>query len=548
MIKCDDWRPSSELVLEPNAKTAATFRSGSIALLAGPGAGKTEMLAQRADFLLRTGACIYPKRILAISFKKDASENLKQRVEKRCGRELASRFDSYTFHAFSKRIIDIFRPFLSGQDALVENYTVGLHRVDKTQITFNDMVPLANDIVRECSAAINSIRHTYTDVFLDEFQDCTDSQYSLIKKVFTGISCRLVAVGDTKQKIMGWAGALEGVFLEFGKDFGATPLNLYQNFRSSPRIRRVHNSMVKDIDPQAAVDDKQLEGEGGIVSIEKFSSEREEAIWISESIELWATQGMPYKEIAVLCNTQPHLYANCLMEELGNRDIPFRNEQEIQDLFCEPIFRIIVDYLVVLLGISEPDSWDRLFSVITPDSFEDMDDSKNRGWNQFILMQQAMLDGARDFLTIWNSVEDLIQQLGNDAITGLSHDYENKIRFQELVDQTKNHVQSCFAGTKDVVESLKGISEINAVRILTIHKCKGLEFETVIVQGVEEETFFGDNPEFVYFVALSRAKERLVVTAAEHRTKLPGANQRWSVSRTPHQKFLGYISPHVGGK
>ncbi|MDH1997445.1 UvrD-helicase domain-containing protein [Aeromonas caviae] len=91
---------------------AAKARRRCLALTAGPGAGKTEMLAQRADFLLRTGTCCYPKRILAISFKVDASRNLKERVQKRCGGDLASRLDSYTFHAFAKRIIDRFRPVL----------------------------------------------------------------------------------------------------------------------------------------------------------------------------------------------------------------------------------------------------------------------------------------------------------------------------------------------------------------------------------------------------------------------------------------------------
>ncbi|MGJ8839352.1 UvrD-helicase domain-containing protein [Salmonella enterica subsp. enterica serovar Kentucky] len=71
-----------------------------LALTAGPGAGKTEMLAQRADFLLRTGTCRYPKRILAISVKVDARKNLKVRIQRRCGPVLASRFDSYSFHAF----------------------------------------------------------------------------------------------------------------------------------------------------------------------------------------------------------------------------------------------------------------------------------------------------------------------------------------------------------------------------------------------------------------------------------------------------------------
>lgn len=77
MIKADLWKSADGLVLEPNAYKAAVEDEKSLALTAGPGAGKTEMLAQRADFLLRTGTCRYPKRILAISFKVDASSNLK---------------------------------------------------------------------------------------------------------------------------------------------------------------------------------------------------------------------------------------------------------------------------------------------------------------------------------------------------------------------------------------------------------------------------------------------------------------------------------------
>src|ERR1700674_3767605 len=116
MTKIEEWQPADGLVLEPNALKAVKEQKKSVAVTAGPGAGKTEMLAQRADFLLRTGGCRYPQRILAISFKVDASRNLKDRVRRRCGPELASRLDSHTFHAFAKRLIDRFRPVLTGQD------------------------------------------------------------------------------------------------------------------------------------------------------------------------------------------------------------------------------------------------------------------------------------------------------------------------------------------------------------------------------------------------------------------------------------------------
>jgi superfamily I DNA/RNA helicase len=63
MIAPDDWTPEDGLTLETNALRTAWERTRSLALTAGPGAGKTEMLAQRADFLLRTTTCRYPRRI-----------------------------------------------------------------------------------------------------------------------------------------------------------------------------------------------------------------------------------------------------------------------------------------------------------------------------------------------------------------------------------------------------------------------------------------------------------------------------------------------------
>lgn len=217
MITPERWRPADGLKLEPNALRAATETTRSLALTAGPGAGKTEMLAQRADFLLRTGACRYPDRILAISFKVDASRNLKERVRKRCGPALAARLDSHTFHAFAKRLIDRFRPVLTGKDTLDVDYTIGKPRVTRQQIEFEDLVPLAIQILKTSEVARNAVRQTYSHVFLDEFQDCTGEQYALIRIAFHGSAIQLTAVGDNKQRIMGWAGALEGVFKTFAE-------------------------------------------------------------------------------------------------------------------------------------------------------------------------------------------------------------------------------------------------------------------------------------------------------------------------------------------
>jgi hypothetical protein len=73
MIRREEWRPADGITLEPNALRAVQERARNVVVAAGPGAGKTELLAQRADFLLTTGGCLYPKRILAISFKVHAA-------------------------------------------------------------------------------------------------------------------------------------------------------------------------------------------------------------------------------------------------------------------------------------------------------------------------------------------------------------------------------------------------------------------------------------------------------------------------------------------
>ncbi len=122
MIAPDEWIPADGMTLEPNASQAVREQVTNVVVTAGPGAGKTELLAQRADFLLRTGGCRYPRRILAISFKVDAARNIKERVQQRCGADLAARFDSFTFHAFAKRIIDNYRILLTGKDALAPDY------------------------------------------------------------------------------------------------------------------------------------------------------------------------------------------------------------------------------------------------------------------------------------------------------------------------------------------------------------------------------------------------------------------------------------------
>ncbi|RKQ38998.1 UvrD-helicase domain-containing protein [Enterobacter sp. R1(2018)] len=553
MIPIEAWQPADGLTLEPSAKRAAKARKRCLALTAGPGAGKTEMLAQRADFLLRTGTCRYPKRILAISFKVDASRNLKERVERRCGTDLASRFDSYTFHAFAKRIIDRFRPVLQGRDALNSGYTIVEKKIgiSSTQIEFSDLVPLAIKILKNSKIARNAIRQAYSDIFLDEFQDCTNLQYELVKLAFLGTKIRLTAVGDTKQKIMGWAGAMDGIFQTFTNDFNAVPLNMYRNFRSKPQLLRVQNEIIRDLDPISAMPDEQLNGDEGEIHVESFGNSQEEAIYLANIINNWINkEQLPPAEIAVLVSKQLDLYADHLMMELGLRGIPYRNEQQMQDITVEPAARLIVDYLSCLYGKREPKAWIRLMNQLIPFADEKVQSSARKDLDRLLKKQRKEAASAEQldspFSCWWKFVKAFLKHIGSDTIVALSPDYESHKRLQEVFRDTKARIEELLKIESDLPKALGRFTDDQAVRILTIHKSKGLEFDSVIIMAVENEIFFGNQDESrcAFFVGVSRAKRRLVLTHVDERQR-PVNAKRWDVHRTAQSEYFSYVTPFI---
>lgn len=548
MISPEEWKPVDGLTLEPNALTAATANEGSVVVAAGPGAGKTELLAQRADFLFRTGACPYPQRILAVSFKVDAARNLRERVRRRSGGQYAARFDSFTFHAFAKRIIDNYRPALTGQNALHPNYRIDRYkRTLHEQITFNDMVPLALDILEKNPYARGGIRQTYSHVFFDEFQDANGSQYELIKAAFGESAALLTAVGDVKQRIMAFAGALDGILHTFAEDFDAVSLPLYQNFRSAPRLRRMQNRMVTDMDPTAASDHEFLAGAEGVIDVFGFESDTNEAEHVADQVQGWLAAGVPPSEIAVLIRHQPHLLGATLFEALTSRDIPFRNEQADQDLAAEPAAALILDFVRVVADERQPSAYTELMRVASrPDASEEEALRFDRQLKRLLQETRSALHSAptlRSDMEFWSSwVDKFVALMSRPVLLALSPGYAQGSRLDDVLQQALNAFEAALRIDPDPASAVRRLSNTDAIRILTIHKCKGLEFEHVVVLGVEKETFWGKHDVTMseYFVGISRAKSHLTITWAKYRERPNGHSGRWDDNRAVHEQFLNY--------
>lgn len=552
MIRPEDWKPVEGLKLEPNAFRAATMIDRNSVVAAGPGSGKTEVLAQRADFLLRTGACAYPRRILAISFKVDAARNLRDRVRRRSGGQYAARFDSFTFHAFAKRMIDNYRLALTGQNELHRDYRIdGDTRVQGEQITFDDLVPLALEILQSNRYARSALRQTYSHVFLDEFQDATKNQYEFVRSAFLGSEAVLTAVGDVKQRIMAWAGALDGIMKKFSDDFEAASLPLYQNFRSAPQLRRMQNRMIVDMDPTAASPDKDFLGDDGVIQVLQFHSQAEEARVVADLIGGWLDEGVPPTEVSVLVRQQSKQVTEALAAELHHRGISCRDEQDGQDLAAEPVAALIFNFVWVVAGDRRPHAYSDLMRVALRAS------STEQAALQFDSQLKRMLRDARAIargpsfaradVAAWRPViAKFLDVVTRSVLNALSPSYQQGTRLDEVIEGALNAFGRELALDGDPVEALKRLSGLEAVRILTIHKCKGLEFEKVVVLGVEKQLFWGDAALSEFFVAISRAKQELVLTHVDFRAGPSRPVKVWRENRTAHTDFLAYAYDERG--
>ncbi|WP_193315048.1 UvrD-helicase domain-containing protein [Poseidonibacter ostreae] len=580
-----NWIPQGITRLEDNANLVIRNNNENILVTAGPGAGKTELLAQKASFLLQTGACKRNKKILAISFKKDASKNLKDRVELRCGKDLSKQFDSITFDAFAKNIFDRFK------DALPLNWRIGLYELNfikndemehyllncgltptekqnfdrrtfEQKYLTKDLLPLdgfnqdnienkaiflmwsyliTNNtpsiislsminrlvelIFRTNPKLLLSLQSTYSFVFLDEFQDTTNIQYDLIKRCFINPNTKITAVGDEKQTIMGWAGALSDIFNSYESEFNASKYKLQNNYRSSPELVNIQNIITQSLMGEQSsniTSMTSLSAGNDSCKLYSYTNENNEANDISLYInDLIVNKAIPANEICLLTKQTPEVFTPHIQSKLTSMNIKSRIENELQDVLSESLTKLVICMLRLIFLPKCGESWkiiNEYFLTVYSDSEKDNEDYINVFITNFRTSEnfaeyskegiQETISILVDFLNF--NDEKLLKTVYKQYSQG---DYLKKVQLNiskwifYYLDENSNN-------WKDSLSSFEGR---NCVKIMTMHKSKGLEFNTVIFVGLEDNVYWtyssdplADNNGF--FVAFSRAKERILFT------------------------------------
>lgn len=552
-ISCEKWIPCDGIVLEANAEAAVRSNINTL-VVAGPGAGKTELLAQKASYLFQTNKCRDPQKILAISFKNDSADNLKKRVMKRCGNEVGNRFVSLTYDAFSKSILDHFRLALPESvrpnasyliedkniievafkragfinrnsmspsklktyyDKVLSSVTLPYSKNDlgekvwkllvegfeeyNATLSFKMISILAEYIIRTNPKIKKGIQLTYSHVFLDEFQDTTDLQYRLVKQCFLNSRSVMTAVGDNKQRIMLWAGALKTVFTDFESDFGAINRKLLMNHRSAPRLvdlQRMMYSSLNESDCAISVSNK-WNPDDGKVSLLIADNEIDEAKIIASDVTEKISKGIPPNELCVLCKQLPQNYTSQIISELEKYKIRARVENDYQDLIKEPIVQMLIAILRLAVDRKRPQDWEFILTM-TADLYNVNSLQTDEAYYKIqsdLIKEIELLDGMMKNVITEDKFHDLLKQTvdfwGLQRIKAMLLVYNQGSYLIELLNKFQKFIWEELESTLfDWLLALENFEGLHSVPIMTIHKSKGLEYNTVYFVGIEDSAFW----------------------------------------------------------
>jgi|YNPBryBLVA2012_1023415.scaffolds.fasta_scaffold03990_1 superfamily I DNA/RNA helicase len=585
-----DWRPQGVEDLEPRAWEALQQTERSVLVTAGAGAGKTEFLAQKATYLLQTGLCPYPKRILAISFKRDAARNLAERVTKRCPPEQVRRFHSYTFDAFAKNLLDRFRTAIPNRYRPSANYKIVMpHKQDYEyflnehgfrglnagnlerkiaearlpvasegselrravatywQAQYNDydnvllsfamINRLAEFIIRENPYIRKALQLTYPIVFLDEVQDTTCAQFQLLCTAFHGSETIFTAVGDDKQQIMVWAGAMPDALDQFEQRFAAQRISLLCNWRSHSDLVRIQHVIAGRIDPGVETPEARANRlvDGDVAAIWEFESESQESAYLARWIEREVQAGnVEPHEIALLVRLRADQVESQIAPTFATRRLRIRNvarnvgDIAIQDLLNEDLTQILLRMLRLGVTDRSPENWNAALQDL---QFLDAVDPSDEMKQQYLQEQlQEFVHKIRHMLRQLDPVSasaiDVAQAaldfIGTDRLRRTFLSYQRQTDFDRVWQGFKLLFQEALQQADTWLEALDKFEGRGQIPLMTIHKSKGLEFHTIIFYGLDNHTWWSlmpDRKEEIksFFVAFTRAKQRAFFTLCTRR-------------------------------
>jgi DNA helicase-2/ATP-dependent DNA helicase PcrA len=427
-----------------------------------------------------------------------------------------------------------------------EHYDNALHA--DHALDFDDLLAKTLHLLRNHPTIREEYQRRFIYIHIDEYQDTNRVQFE-IARLLAGERAHLCVVGDVDQSIYSWRGADIKNILQFERHYpGAVVIFLEENYRSTETIIQASNDIIeKNINrPPKTVFTNNPKGDP--ISLYVAMTGRDEAEHVVMTIKNLLTQGATPSDIAVLYRT--NFQSRSLEEACLDYGIPY---QLLGTRFFERTE--IKDMLSYLRFALNPDSQSDLGRIVN---------TPTRGIGKVTLLK--LLEGKRDSLTgataaKVDSFYALIDRIRNKAETsplpetlkyilnesGLEQSFrqggeegeERLENVRELVTLSLKYTdrETPQAAIEALLEDaalgsdqdeLKDKQEQDAVRLMTVHAAKGLEFPYVFITGLEEGLFpherLGDEKtdteeeRRLFYVALTRAEKKVFLSFAHLRT------------------------------
>jgi DNA helicase-2/ATP-dependent DNA helicase PcrA len=470
-------------------------------------------------------------------------------------------------------------------------------------VDFNDMIGLTVQLFQDFPEVLERYQDQYPYIMVDEYQDTNDAQHALIH-MLAGKYNNLTVVGDFDQTIYSWRGATVRHMLSFEKTYpGATVVKLEQNYRSSGHILKAANGLIQQNTQRREKNLWTEAGDGEHVLYYLAADEREEARYIADTMQAQMKKGTPAQEMAVLYRTNAQ--SRVLEETFAQRGIPYRlvgglkffARAEIKDMLA--YLRLVhnpQDYIALSRAISAPS---RGVGAASVDKFTE--------WAQrMALPVHALLDrtdsplGARfmaGIVQFYRFIFHLKEILDSDVVvssvtetpssseprrvwgpvstepkaprvdfplarvirTILDSGYATYLQKDEKGADKLENIYELISMTEEQ-QSLDAFLETaalatdwdtqeeqpNAVTFTTVHLAKGLEYDLVVVAGMEEKIFPHyrsltleeiEEERRLCYVAITRGRKWVYLTAAKQRLIFG------DYSRNAPSRFLDDIPP-----
>ena len=454
-------------------------------------------------------------------------------------------------HADMEELLDLVKSASTLKDKILYRYFYEQRKC--FALDFDDLVYFAIYILEHSREAREKWQQRLEYIMVDEFQDIDKDQYTLTD-ILSGYHHNLFVVGDPDQTIYTWRGADVKFILEFPtRHPGAKTIYLNRNYRSTPQILAASNALVdknrerlkKELIPVRSGNRKPLYFHAKTSALE--------ADWITANMRALheGEEGVSYSSMGVLYRA--HYVSRALEESLIRNKIPyvlysgveFYKRKEIKDVLSYLRMIYNPDDISFLRTVNEPRRGVGRTRIAAIKAY-----AAARGCTLY----QALMDNletdsfrrckAKDYVRLIEKYRAIFDQMDlTDLLAGVLHEsgYEQMLRTageEERLDNLAELKQAIFDFTRKAGETvtlgnyldhaalftnMDTGEKAQAVKLMTVHSAKGLEFPVVFVCGLSEGIFPGkrantreklEEERRLCYVAFTRARDRLFLSDA----------------------------------